>query len=298
MRLAGATVNLPEPVKKWGLWVLALILAVVVAFWFYLRDAEAEVAFEVRSNDSGYLEAVRVEDVAVTASAEFELANGITTENGFSWGGRLAGMTTSCRTPTSHPNPCQWPGMPLCQQTNGTKPTAKAEGTPTLPFTAIDTETGGTVLNYQSGFPRAVKPFFSFSRFGCDALGQSDWGDSSWAVVLPEPSEAVCFRIRFVDGTLRRQHFNFWRDNGGAVEMIGHFDAVGEPVPESGLHEIDACFVSNDPSVLIDAVSTWQDGAGTWVDNVSIGVAATTACDRAQRAADEAQDEADAICLQ
>ena len=256
----------------------------------------ADLVLDVRGNDPGYMTMVEPEDVTVIKELNFiGLPGGTTERDGFSWQAVLAGMETACL--ETDRNPCRRGSESGCMDPIGR---VFDDPPPTLPFTTVKTQTGGSQLVYGSNNKSLLfdgqKVPISFSRFGCADLGMCDWGDCPWAVVFPEQYTAACIGLRFFDGNLRRQHLNFWSEVDGEAKMVGHFDLVGETGINIGFgqYEAEYCFVSE---VAFRAITTWQNGGGTGIPVVKVGEPATTACERAQREADNATDSADQICL-
>lgn len=259
-------------------WITLLILVPAIGW--------ADLVEDIRKNDARFMTMVERQDVQAIKVVDFVGPDPWAIEkDGFQWGGILVGMETKCL--ETERNPCG--GFdPECK-----KPIGRIfdNPKPSIPLTAVPTPSGGTTLLYTSNFGSPLldgaKPRFNFSRFGCDDLGQSDWGDGPWSIVFPEEYTAVCLGVRFNQtNLLRRQHFNFWRDNA----MVGHRDLVGEPGPPS---DRDLCWVSTVP---FNAITSWQDGPGIFYIYVVVGEPATTECERATRTADDAADDAVQAC--
>lgn len=243
--------------------------------------ASADLVLDIRGNDPGLMEMVSAEDVTVIKTLDFiGPSQWFTQKEGFFINSMLTGMSSACL--ETDRNPCQFDNTPGCMSPVGR---VFDEPKPTLPFGVTAMEPGTTVGIMHYDTRRSQTGRASFSRGGCGPIdsGGCDWGDCPWSVVFPEPYTAVCFDTRFDGPTfnmLRRQHFNFWADNNGTVEMVGHFDMVGEAVQS----ENTFCWVSDVP---FQAVTTWQNGPGVWWIKVHVGEAATTSCERATRKADE-----------
>ena len=251
----------------------------ILALAFLSLPAMADLVLDIRDDDPGFMTFVSPEDVLIEKSIDF---NGLSAwdraKDGFTWHAVLQGMITECR--TTQNNPCQWPNTQSCIENGGMKPVNRSGGTPVSPLLAVITETQAHTFQYQSNF--GEKPLISYSRGGCEHLGGSDWGDGPWALVLDAPREAICFEVGWHSPEIvRRQHFKFWRDNGGEIEKVGHHDLVGEP----GIAHQTVCWQS---SVPFNAVSTWQDGPGIGWLKVSVGVSRElTACELAMREAEQ-----------
>lgn len=259
--------------------------------------ALADLVEVIRGNDPGYMTMVEPQDVNVIKNLTFDnVEPWANTKDGFVWHGVLQGMQTKCL--ETDRNPCTWPNETQCVQTGtGMKPIGRIfdDPKPTLPFTPVQTEQGGSFFLYGSNQASPLldgaKPFLNFSRFGCEELGRSDWGDGPWSIVFPEPYTAVCLGVRFERwDDLRHQHFNAWGEQNGESFMVGHRDLFGEPGwPRDRLF----CWVSDVP---FSAITTWQDGPGTHFIKVLVGEPATTECERATRTADDAADDAVQAC--